>query len=127
MPALDDLRTATAFTYTESVVVWNCTTVTGLRSDNPLADLATTWYTAIVDGTAFQAEGFFIVELTISTTTTFDAVYTFPGLTVTSLTPGETIEMVIRTSCEGVDRIDRAFIYFRIRHIKKNFRGNDQL
>jgi hypothetical protein len=117
VPAFDDLQTATAFTYTDSVVVWNCTTETGLWSINPLATMVTTWYTAIVAGTAFPAEDVVVIEYTISTTTTLYAVYTFPGVTVTSLTPEETITMVNRTSCKRVDRINRAIPYWRTRNL----------
>lgn len=98
MAALVDLRTATAFTYTDSLTVYQCSSDTS--SSAPPHPTWTQWFTAVVDGTEFPAQNSLILEATITETTTIYETYTFPELIVTNLIPGESIEMVISNSCK---------------------------
>jgi hypothetical protein len=53
------------------------------------------WYTAVVDGISVPAENSAIFTLIPPDSTTISSeLYTFPGLTVTSLTPGKALQMV---------------------------------
>ena len=105
MTELKDLRSATAFTYTDSLYINNCSVSTYTFTPNVTVTLQgiTTFFTAVVDGTPFPAQNSFILQSTwwfsITTTTTFYKSYTFPGLTVTKLTPGQAIQMVNYSSC----------------------------
>jgi hypothetical protein len=74
--------------------------VTSINLDATFTSV-TTWFTAVVDGTSFPAQNSEVTGIiTNEQPTTVYESYTFPGLTVTSLTPGEAITMVIRTSYE---------------------------
>lgn len=94
---LSDLRTATAFTYGDPISAFNCSSITPYRptgTDTQAYTPLTTWFTAIVNGTPFPCDNSVIGTMQYTQTTTVYISYTFPGLTVTSLTPGESIQMV---------------------------------
>ena len=106
MTELSDLRTPTAFTYGDVVSFYNCTLLTYTPTPNVTLQFfpTTTWFVADISGTLFPAENSYIAGIdaplnTITTTTTIIAeYYTFPPLTVTSLTQGEAITLVIHNS-----------------------------
>jgi hypothetical protein len=83
------LRTPTPFTFTISVTYQECSTITVLSTP----DYAPYFYTADVNGTTFLAENQLTPPdgLGAASTDTTSFFLTFPGLTVTSLTPGESI------------------------------------
>lgn len=90
---LGDLRTATPFTYTLTVSATECVT------DPETVTVSWTWF---VQGTPFTAEN--NPPLTFSANGYYYFTYTFPGMTVTSLTRGEQITLVEptqRTSLTG--------------------------
>jgi hypothetical protein len=81
---ITDLRTPTPLTFTNTV-----TGVTGCATD---PQTLTAWYTAYVNGVGYTA---------LPTSAIFNVdgqdvyeFFTFPGLTVTALTPGETLSVV---------------------------------
>jgi len=88
---LVDLRTPTAFTYLDGITIYNCSTNTSLLGP---PTFYTTYYVAYLDDTPFSAQNSVVGTYTITSDTTFYEAYTFSGLTVTSLTPGESIVMV---------------------------------
>ena len=81
---MTDLRTPTPYTYVYSLAVSDCQT-------SPITVSA--WYTAYANGTAYVAENTFTYIFT-GATSTMTVAYTFPGLIVTNLEPGEEIIMV---------------------------------
>ena len=92
---LSDLRAATVFTYTDPISAFNCSSITPFTGPQTQAYTPlTSWYTAIVNGTPFPCQNSIIGTMVFTQTTTIYVSYTFPGLTVTSLTPGESIQMV---------------------------------
>jgi hypothetical protein len=102
---LSDLRTPTAFTYGEALSIFNCTLLTYTPTPNDPAQFfpVTTWMIADISGSLFPAENSYIAGIdaplnTITTTATIYESYTFPDLTVTILTQGEAITMVIHNS-----------------------------
>lgn len=105
MTVLEDLRSATAFTYTDAFYINNCSVSihTSIPNITVTPTPTTTFFTAVVDGTSFPAQNSFIVQetwwISVTTTTTVYESFTFPGLTVTSLTPGQSIQMVNHRSC----------------------------
>lgn len=85
-PNLTDLRTPTPFTFTLSAIADGCNT-------DPLTlSFSETW---LIDGTGFPAENPVLVTLTNAAPASFFATITFLGITVTSLTPGEQMTLVI--------------------------------
>jgi len=85
IPGLNDLRTATPFTFTLSVAASNCATAPLTLTDS------LTWD---VDGTPFPAASPIIVTYTNAAPAISYLIATFPGMIVTSLTPGEPITLV---------------------------------
>jgi len=62
------------------------------------------WYTAVVDGTSFPAENSAIFTVIPPDSTAISSeVNTFPGLTVTSLTPGKALQMYWEVTYMGAD------------------------
>lgn len=79
---LEDLRTATPYTMTLSAIANGC-------ENDPITQ---TWDpTMVVNGSSFPCTG--PTTLTIRTQTLVLVSFTFPGLFVTSLTPGEALTM----------------------------------
>lgn len=84
-PNLSDLRTPTPFTFTLSAIAAGCDT-------DPLTlSFSETW---LINGTGFPAANPVLVTLTNAAPSSFYAVITFTGITVTSLTPGEPMTLV---------------------------------
>ena len=59
-----------------------------------VSNYRTKWYTAVINETPFTALDPVIFSELITVSTYFHVTYAFPDLTVTSLTPGQYIEMV---------------------------------
>lgn len=78
----------TVFTYVDTYVVSDCATATQVYS---------VWYVADVRGTPYPAP---YDVVTIGTASLPVASYSFPGLTITTLTPGEVITMVLSVGDE---------------------------
>lgn len=93
--ALLDLRTATPFTLSDWYTVYNCSPNTINTTSAALPSTFTFYLTALVAGQPFPAKSHILASPTYSTPTTGYDLFTFPGLTVTSLTPGQAIEIVI--------------------------------
>jgi hypothetical protein len=122
--ALQDLRTAAAFTYTDTVSIYNCSSVVPTNKSISVTYL-TTVYAAIVNGTNYPAQNTVVITtLPVYATTTFYESYTFPGLTVTSLTRGEVIQMVFHKSCKRTDLMNRAGLYTHLTHLPLTQRGS---
>jgi hypothetical protein len=81
-----DLRTPTPFTYIDTVSVLNCATA---------PSTGTGWYTAYVGGATYPAVGSDLIVY--GSTSVIYVPYTFQGLIVTALTPGEVLTMVNHT------------------------------
>ena len=94
-PVLLDLRTATPFTLSDWYTVYNCSPNTITITRTAPAPSFTFYLTALVAGQPFPAESHIISSPPYSTPTTGYNLFTFPGLTVTSLTPGQPIRIVI--------------------------------
>jgi hypothetical protein len=84
---LNDLRTPTPYTFTITALASGCAT-----APTTITDLVT-WE---VDGTPFPAEQ--AATVTFSAASIVYAVFTFPNMIVTSLTPGEPLTLVC-SSC----------------------------
>ena len=78
-----DLRTPTPYTWTLSAFITGCATAPETIT------LHDTW---LVEGTTFPAQN--TATVTFSSDGTVFVTFTFPGMTVTSLTPGEPITLV---------------------------------
>jgi hypothetical protein len=74
--------------------VYNCSVDVSVLSYTGVPTYYTTWYNAVIGTTTFPCENSVVESFTIDTSTSFFETYVFPGLTVTSLTPGEIIVMV---------------------------------
>jgi hypothetical protein len=85
LTGLNDLRTATPFTFTLSVAASSCATDPLTLTD------ALTWD---VQGTPFPAVEQGVITYTGAALQTYYATFTFPGMTVTSLVPGEPLTLV---------------------------------
>ena len=81
-----DLRTPTPFIYVDTVSVLDCATA---------PSTATGWYTAYVGGASYPAVGSDVIVY--GSTSVIYVAYTFQGLIVTILTPGEVLTMVNQT------------------------------
>jgi hypothetical protein len=96
-----DLATPTPLTYIDTRTVYNCSVTT--TSYNPalplLTEFQTQWFVATVNGMTYPAENSIPITQIITTTTYITTPITFPGLTVTQLTPGEAITLVPLLIC----------------------------
>ena len=92
MTELSNLQTPTPFTYTNYLTVYNCSPFTYTGT----VQFLTTWFTAAINGTEYPASNSEVISFAdAETNTIIYKTYVFPGVTVTSLTPGENIELVI--------------------------------
>lgn len=82
--SVTDLRTPTPYTYVYSLGVSGC---------NTDEIIVTGWYTAIANGMSYPGANTFTYTFDVSTGVLYVS-YTFPGLIVTNLTPGEEITLV---------------------------------
>ena len=94
MNELSDLRTATPWTYTDTLGYYNC--VATYLTATPNYYLADSFYTAVVSSISFLARNELIWPNGVNeaTTDTTYAYLTFPQLTVTNLNPGDAITLV---------------------------------
>ena len=94
MSQLSDLRTATPWTFTDTIGYFNC--VATFLTATPNFYFQDSFYTAVVSGVSFSAQNEFVWPDGVNAATTDTAyVYlTFPQLTVTNLHPGEVFTMV---------------------------------
>jgi hypothetical protein len=89
---LENLAIPTAFTYSAIYSVVSCSEVV---IDSVETSYISQFFTAVVDGSLYQGENPMIFSTAITTPgVNFYTPITFPGLTVTVLTPGEAITMV---------------------------------
>jgi len=65
----------------------------------------TTWYNAFVGGKTYPAQNSAVATFAITTSTYVYEQYVFPGLTVTSLTPGQLIVMVLSVPPIGTESL----------------------
>ena len=94
MPQLSDLRTATPWTYTDTIAYVDC--VATYLTATPNFSSQDLFYTAVVRGTSFLARNELVWPDGVNEATT-DTTYiylTFPHLTVTNLLPGDVITLV---------------------------------
>ena len=94
LPQLSDIRTATPWTYTDTIGYYNCVaTHLTARPNYSSEDL---FFTAVVRGNSFSARNQLVWPDGVNAAT-IDTTYlyiTFPHLTVTNLRPGDAITLV---------------------------------
>jgi len=92
-----NLATPTILTYTDTTAVLNCSVYTTIyeADQGPLEfEFITQWFVATVNGMGYPAENSVVLTQVVTTTDYLYNAYTFPGLTVTQLSPGEAITLV---------------------------------
>jgi len=101
--ALEDLRSATAFTYVDTYYLSNCSVFISTLNPAVTPPVTTTFFTAVVDGKSFPAQNSLIIQeeswAYVFTTTEIYQSFTFTGLIVTTLTPGQSIQIVSYHCC----------------------------
>ena len=89
-----DLVTPTPLTYTDTRSVYNCSWITAVDNLDATPTYYTQYYTATVSGEPYPAQNSIVLTEIITSTTYLYFPVTFPGLTVTQLSPGEAITLV---------------------------------
>lgn len=93
---MSDLRLATPLSLVDIVSDWNC-------SATPVT--ITAWRTAYLSGNSYPADPYLII-MTDQETNTLFLTYSFPGLLLTGLKPGDIITVVISLSLIVVLKAD---------------------